>query len=36
MIFVHFLRDDDDNILTVHLDKYVDFDFEVHKANFDI
>ena len=26
MIFVHFLRDDADNILTVYLDKYVDFD----------
>ena len=36
MIFVHFLTDDDDNILTVHLDKYVDFDPEVYKANSDI
>ena len=36
LTFVHFLRDDADNILTVHVDKYVDFDSEVYKTNSDI
>ena len=36
MILVQFLRDDADNILTVHLDKYVDFESEIYKAHSDI
>ena len=31
-----FLRDDADNILTVNLDKFVNFHSEVYKANSDI
>ena len=36
MTFAHFLKDDADNILTIHVDKYVDFDSEMYKANSDI
>ena len=35
MMFAHVLRDDSDNIVTVHLDKCVDFDSEIYKTNSD-
>ena len=33
MIFAHFFIDDALNILTVHLDKYIDFDSKVYKMS---